>query len=95
LKIRINNIYSSIIAYDGCIIIGIDLMTLKVKYECVSKDIDLDNLYLRYNLDSQPNVIITDIIIDQWIITKCIKDIFDKKRFSNCIGGFIIIALFF
>ena len=93
LKIRIDNIFTNkSICSDGSRFRGIDIMTRKVKCEDIFEELDVDNLDLGLgeNIFLQTNEENTE-----FVIIKCIKDIFDKKRFSNCIGGFIIIALFF
>ena len=91
LKIRINNLYQNVdFCYSGEFR-GIDFNTGKVKCEYYFSLLDLkDNIY--------DNTIVVDndtVSITNLGIIKCIKDIFDIKRFSNCFGGFMIISLFF
>ena len=94
LKIRIKDIYPNIsLCDDGCEFIGVELSSLKVKCLCALKYFD----NILYISDVFGKFAIADFIEENFgviHVIKCFKDIFDRKRFSNCIGGFIIISLF-
>ena len=77
---------------DGCENKGVDLETLKAKCECIFGN--LMNNDLMDNLYGQAIAEVMDIISSLNIgVMQCFKDIFNKKQFKKCIGGFFILGL--